>query len=272
MPALTNLQKSLVTQFVAATGANDKTALRFLKNANFKLDVAADTYFASNPDVGGVSSAAREATLEKMFDDLRDPSADPKDSIAAESTMAYLTSLGVNMENAEMFVALELVQAPSFGEITRKGFVDGWKATRVNPSKSAHQQYIRTRIAHLSSDPVYFKKVYRHTFIACKEPEQRALTLENALVFWDMIFSPPGRPWKTASHDWLELWKQFLGEKWTRSVNRDMWNQTLEFANKSMADETLSFWSEDGAWPGVIDEFVAWFREKYPVDAMETDN
>lgn len=47
-----------------------------------------------------------------------------------ESTMTYLQSqLKVNLENAELFVAIYLVQAPSIGEITRHGFVDGWKLT-----------------------------------------------------------------------------------------------------------------------------------------------
>lgn len=41
-----------------------------------------------------------------------------------------------------------------------------------------------------------------------------------------------------------------------------MWNMILEFATKTMSDETLSFWNEDGAWPSVIDDFVAWCREK----------
>ena len=47
-----------------------------------------------------------------------------------ESTMQYLSNdLKVSLENAELFVVLELVQAPSVGEITRKGYVDGWKVT-----------------------------------------------------------------------------------------------------------------------------------------------
>jgi DCN1-like protein 1/2 len=52
-----------------------------------------------------------------------------------------------------------------------------------------------------------------------------------------------------------------------------MWNQTLEFANKTMEDESLSFWSEDGAWPSVIDDFVSWCKEKGvgQRDAMEMD-
>lgn len=117
-------------------------------------------------------------------------------------------------------------------------------------------------VASLSSDPAYFKRVYRYAFAVGKEPDQRALGLENALVFWTMLFSAPGLEWRTASRDWLDLWKTYLGEKWTRSVNRDMWNMTLEFAMRSMEDETLGFWSEDGAWPSVIDEFVGWCRER----------
>lgn len=48
-----------------------------------------------------------------------------------ESTMGYLgEKLGVNLENAELFVALEVIQAPVIGEITKAGFVQGWLATR----------------------------------------------------------------------------------------------------------------------------------------------
>lgn len=44
--------------------------------------------------------------------------------------MAYLgTQLNVNLENAEFLVAMELVQAPTVGEIQRRGYVDGWKKT-----------------------------------------------------------------------------------------------------------------------------------------------
>jgi len=104
--------------------------------------------------------------------------------------------------------------------------------------------------------------VYRYTFVAGKEGDQRALALDNAKEFWKVIFSPPGRPWRSTTHDWLALWLDFLTNKWTRSVNRDMWNQLLEFAGKTMEDETLGFWTEDGAWPSVIDDFVAYCKEK----------
>jgi DCN1-like protein 1/2 len=45
-----------------------------------------------------------------------------------DSTMEYLSNkLNVSLENAELFVALEILQAPSIGETLRKGYVDGWK-------------------------------------------------------------------------------------------------------------------------------------------------
>jgi len=114
----------------------------------------------------------------------------------------------------------------------------------------------------MARDRDHFRKVYRYAFVAGKESDQRALALEMALVYWDTLFKQPGPRWvgsKTAMV-WLEEWKTFLQENWKRSVNRDMWNQTLEFAFKSIDDETLNFWSEDGAWPGVIDDFVVWYR------------
>lgn len=83
-----------------------------------------------------------------------------------------------------------------------------------------------------------------------------------------MLFKKPGQAWVggAAGVDWLAEWIAFLRGNWTRSVSRDMWNQTFEFAVKSREDESLGFWSEDGAWPGVVDEFVAWYRRKSEMD------
>ena len=114
----------------------------------------------------------------------------------------------------------------------------------------------------MKTDMLLFKRVYRHAFICSKEKGQKALPLENALVYWEMLFGPSGKPWITSSTNWIELWLEFLKAKWTKSVNKDMWNQTFEFFQKSLQDESMSFWSEDGAWPGVIDDFVVYRSEE----------
>lgn len=55
---------------------------------------------------------------------------DEKDQLELESTMNYLgEKLNVSLENAELFVVLELLQAPSVGEITREGYINGWKSS-----------------------------------------------------------------------------------------------------------------------------------------------
>lgn len=72
---------------------------------------------------------------------------------------------------------------------------------------------------------------------------------------------------------WLNEWTTYLQEKWKKSVNKDMWNQTLEFLNKAKEDDNLSFWSDESAWPSVIDEFVEYMKERRgtSLEKMEVD-
>ncbi len=138
----------------------------------------------------------------------------------------------------------------------------------MEPRIDAQRNHFKQLTNELSSNPSLFRKVYRYAFVVGREGDQRALSLDNAILYWEMLFKKPGQVWvgSTGRIDWLSEWIAFLREKWTRSVSRDMWNQTLEFAFKSIEDETLGFWSQDGAWPGVIDDFVAWYKHKSEMD------
>lgn len=220
-------------------------------------------------------------------------STDEEDKTGVNGTMRYLQDLGLNLESAEILVPLEIVQAPALAEMSKEAFIDGWKTvgcvflhTKIIRLLTQHlsadtipkqKAYVAGQLKQLSTDMALFKKVYRHTFVCSREQGQKALPLENALVYWEMVFNSPGQPWITGTPptttNWTNLWIEFLRANWTKTVNKDMWNQTFEFFQKTMQDETLSFWSEDGAWPGVIDEFVAFVKEKRGdlPDTMETD-
>ncbi len=176
--------------------------------------------------------------------------------------MEYLQSLGVNPESAEFFVVLEIVQAESFGKITKKSYVEGWKNTGVPATPTDHAKYVQSLIQRLPTDPSYFRKVYRHAFVAGKDENQKALQLERAEVFWDMLFNPSIHPWQTRDVNWLETWKTFLQEKYNKTVSKDMWNQALEFANKTVEAGSLSFWDENSSWPTVMDQFVEYCAER----------
>lgn len=214
----------------------------------------------------GSTDISRVSVIEKVYDELINTDrGDTRDTLSTETTIEYLQTLEVSLENAEQFVVMELVRAPAVGEISRQGFIEGWSATGLTSfTMSQQKKHVRSLIDKLATDAPYFKKVYRHAFIAGKEAQQKALLVDHAMVFWKLLFSPPGRPWVTPKHDWGALWEDFIKAKWTRSVNKDMWNQVLEFAQKTMADEDLTFYSDQDAWPGVIDEFVVFYYELYP--------
>ena len=56
--------------------------------------------------------------------------------------------------------------------------------------------------------------------------------------------------------DWLTLWIDFVQSRWRKAVSRDLWDQTLIFAKRTLDDASLAWWSEEASWPGVVDEFV----------------
>ena len=134
--------------------------------------------------------------------------------------------------------------------------------------------YVNSQTSELSKDRDYFKRIYRYTFIFSREPGQKAMPLDTAIIYWNMLFTAPAWEWKTKDTNWLGLWTEYLEKNWTKTVSKDMWNQTAEFAIKTLDDDSLAFYSEDGAWPSVIDDFVDWIKEKRGGEdgnAMETD-
>jgi len=126
---------------------------------------------------------------------------------------------------------------------------------------AAHASDLRTRIP---TEPDLFRRVYRYTFPLCLVQGQRNLQFEIAVEQWSLFFSTPkgGVAWNTATTPWLDWWIEFLEERGKKLVNKDLWQQVEVFMRKSHEDEAFGWWSEDGAWPGALDLFVAWVREK----------
>lgn len=183
-----------------------------------------------------------------------------------------LGDLDISIEDIGALIFSELVSSPSLGKITREGFVDGFTSVNADTIPKM-RDIIQKRRNVLSTDKSVFKNVYNHTFVLPLSGSQKALPLETAEELWGALFSPSGFEWRTASTDWLGLWLEFLKEKWGKSVNKDLWKQTLNFAEQTLKDESLSFWTEESSWPSVIDEFVEWVkvekREGGGEDAMD---
>lgn len=217
--------------------------------------------------------------------------------IDSEGIISYGQALGLDMGTYESWILTDLVQVEAM-EVTRENFVKGWKRVweesggKVLPNLDAQKKYLRSRVELVRKDPDYFKQVYRSTFAALRESQKRELDMGRAASGWGTLFEPTMNNWHTANVDFFGNWMEYLmakfwvedkeaqktrqedeepAGKWTRSVSKDLWNQTLVFASKTMEDETLSFWSEDQAWPGIIDDFAVWCKEKGVLPAAKGD-
>lgn len=175
----------------------------------------------------------------------------------------------------------ELLQCPSIGEFERDGFVAGWRsastANKPLDTVSAQTQYVDVIRKRMSTDPAYFKQIYRNAFKLAKPEGQKSVPMESAVDFWNLFFRSGngGMDWNTASTKWLDLWCEFYESNIKRPVNKDLWNMVGEMVLKikEPEGEALEWWKEDGAWPMAIDDFISNVKDKRKSaggDAMDT--
>ncbi|TIA51263.1 DUF298-domain-containing protein [Aureobasidium pullulans] len=272
-PSYTTQQKAAIQAFVEATSTDRVQAAKWLRNHNWNTSAAANQYFAVD---GGQASTVSKSTLNKLFDKYREDVANEPDEVNIEGTMALLNDIEVSPEDVGALIFSELVKSPSLGRLTRTEFVDSLAALGIPDIKKLRDtvQQRRQSLASPTFRPT-FKQIYKHTFLLARAQGQKAVALDMATEYWRLLFTSPSLEWTSQNTPWLEWWIEFLQEKYKKSVNKDMWDQTLVFAEKTLADEALSFWSEDSAWPGVIDEFVEYIKTdkrggQNAGDAMDT--
>lgn len=210
-------------------------------------------------------------SLDKIFTQYVTSPKESPDELNIEGTGKLLEDLEIGLEDIGSLIFFELVKSPQIGVITRDGFVSSPFSHAACDSVPKIRNHVLAQRAVIGTDFELFKRVYNHTFTLMIEERKKAIDLEQAEGFWRVLFSPEdGWAWRTDKTPWLDWWLEFLNAKWGKAVNRDLWRQTLTFASKSVEDDSLSFWSEEGSWPSVIDDFVAWVRtEKRGGDKME---
>ncbi|KAK3213535.1 hypothetical protein GRF29_28g210999 [Pseudopithomyces chartarum] len=228
------------------------------------LEAIETRYFSAGGGSG--ASASTKTNLSKLFDSYRDDPNSP-DTIGPDGCMKYfMTDLEVDLEGMDALAVMEIIQAPTMGEMDRKGFVDGWAAINADTLEK-QKAHINTLIKRLPSDKDAFEKVYKYTFSVGKTPGSKAVPLEAAITFWELLFTSKlsAVRWTSPNSPWFEWWTEFLNAQWKKSVNKDMWNETLKFAKLTLEDEAMGFWDESSSWPSVIDDFVEWVKkEKRP--------
>lgn len=197
---------------------------------------------------------------------------DQPDRIGIDGAQKYLNDVGVGLEELVHLALCDLLQSSSIGEFSRDKFVSGWKsiekvgASQLYDNIKAQAEHVRSMRKELRADPNYLKRVYRYTFTLARPEGQKNVPVDAAPDFWRMFFdsSLGGIEWNSQSTPWLDWWLEYYETKYKRPANKDLWNMVGELVNKTREPdgEKMDWWSEDGAWPMAVDEFVAFVKEK----------
>ncbi|QDS77141.1 hypothetical protein FKW77_001282 [Venturia effusa] len=263
--AYTTVQNKAIADFRAITNVDKTTAARVLKANAWNVQQTVNSFYS---DPSGASASPSRGGLGKLFDKYRDQPKTSPDAITIEGSTKYFEAIGVDLEGVDSFIVSEIVQCPSMGEITRDGFTDGWAELGAYDTIEKQKKFIQQRKATLGqpANRAILKNVYNHTFkLLITSAGQRAVEKGVCIAMWQVLFRAPSLDWRTPKFNWLELWTEFVTDNSIKMINSDVWKQTLKFAEESTKDDTLSWWSEESAWPALIDEFVEWHKERNPI-------
>lgn len=186
--------------------------------------------------------------LENFYGKYEDPVAK---KIMAEGIIELCNDLEVDPTEVLMLVLCWHLNAQTMGEITNVEFKRGMADLGVESLDDLKAALPKLR-KELDDDQK-FKQIYAYAFMINRENGQKFLQLDVALSVWPLLLTP--EKWRH-----IDSWCEFLRECHKRAISKDTWIQLLEFIH-SVGDRFENF-DPNGAWPYLLDEFVAWMQEK----------
>lgn len=248
------IQKKALKEFkTVVSGVSDKVATEYLKKVNYNVERALDAYYQSNKTNTFTPSTpkADKSKLNKLFDKYAGDGKE-KDKMSDEKLGLFFKDGGIDAEKdacTTLALAWKL-KGKTLGEFSRTEFVDGFSNLGVDSIKGI-QQELQTIKSSLSNKQT-FKEFYEWLFTFIKDDEERkVLELEPAIEMMGLVLKE--------QFQLLDKYVDFLRKTKVKAITQDVWTQTLEFAREVKPD--LSDFDADGAWPGVLDDFVTYLKE-----------
>lgn len=192
-----------------------------------------------------------EAKIANLFDQYKDQHCDV---ILSEGIEHLCRDLDVKPEEFKVLVLAWKFGAETMCRFSRKEFVSGCKALKVDSIKGIQSKFPEMLLE--VQDPEKFKDLYRFTFKFGLDADagQRILPSEMAVLLWKLVFSQ-------REPIVLKRWLTFLERHpHIRGIPRDTWNMFLNFT-EAVGDD-LSSYDDTEAWPSLFDDFVEYENDQ----------
>ncbi|KAL8454567.1 hypothetical protein Emed_000288 [Eimeria media] len=272
-----------IQQFQDITGCTKKAATDLLRQHNFNLERAIDTFFtlsaekrrslvgnAGEPGPSEGPAPIDEKKAAAFFEKyaVQDTSRCPPESVIKEEGLERLSDdLGAGLDDLFFLIFAFHCGCRTQGVIAKADFIRGLRSLHVDTLQSL-KAAVQPLREGLFKDVQQLRKVYSYAFTYSLEPLQKQLPTELAVAYWRLILEPL---------DW-SLFNPFLqyieDVSGLPSITKDVWLMVLEFVLTSQRapgqaetaeeniDRVLQDYEDDGAWPLVIDNFVEWMRDE----------
>lgn len=243
--------RSLARCGLTRARCSESIAIECLKRHNWNLEVAVDNFFTNPPAAPAkAEKPVDKSGVERLFDRYRD--LEKSEAVIGEAGLEkFFQDLGVDASSDVITLALAWRGgAKALGEFSKEEFTALFTSLRADSVER-----LKAKLPELRSElasPGSFKEFYVWVFEYGKPRAAKSLELDMAIALWRLLLKD-----RFAA---LELWVQYLEAHYKRSVSRDTWVLLYDFMR--LVKEDFSNYDAEGAWPVLIDEFVAWAKNE----------